>query len=95
VATKQPTKPSSKQPAKRQSPTPDRNLSVADLMALPPDALLTIPESMMYLATSERNLRRFIYERRIASIKLGGLIRIRKRALDAYLDSQTREAQAS
>jgi excisionase family DNA binding protein len=74
--------------------SPDRHLTVADLMALPPEALMTIPEVMLYLPANERNVRRLVYERRVASIKMGGLIRIRKRALDEYLNSRTREAEA-
>jgi excisionase family DNA binding protein len=74
--------------------SPDRNLTVTDLMALPPDALLTLPEVVLYLATTERNVRRLVYGGHISSIKMGGLLRFRKRALDEYLDSRTREAEA-
>ncbi len=53
------------------------------------DELLTKAEAAEYLNTSVRHVTRLLQERRLPYVKLGGLVRIRRSALDEYIDSRT------
>jgi excisionase family DNA binding protein len=49
------------------------------------DKLLTVKETAERLGTSVRFVRRLVFERRIAYVKLGGHVRIASRDLDAFI----------
>jgi excisionase family DNA binding protein len=49
------------------------------------DKLLTVEETAERLGTSVRFVRRLVFERRIAYVKLGRHIRIAVRDLDAFI----------
>jgi excisionase family DNA binding protein len=49
------------------------------------DALLTVEEAAERLGTSARFVRRLVFERRIAYIKLGRHVRIAPGDLDAFI----------
>ena len=50
-----------------------------------PDPLLSVPDAGQYLGTGERYARRLIAERRIAYVKVGRHVRIRRSALDGLI----------
>jgi excisionase family DNA binding protein len=56
------------------------------------DELLTVKEAADWLGTSERFIRRLIFERRIAYTKLGRHVRIAARDLDAFITAGRVEA---
>jgi excisionase family DNA binding protein len=47
--------------------------------------LLDVPGAAAYLNTSQRFIRRLVEERRVTFIKLGRLVRIDARDLDAFI----------
>jgi excisionase family DNA binding protein len=49
------------------------------------DTLLTIEQAAERLGTSPRFVRRLVFERRIAYVKLGRYVRITTRDLDAFI----------
>jgi excisionase family DNA binding protein len=49
------------------------------------DRLLTVEEAAERLGTSMRFVRRLVFERRIAYVKLGRHVRIAARDLDAFI----------
>jgi excisionase family DNA binding protein len=49
------------------------------------DALLSIDQAAERLGTSPRFVRRLVFERRIAYVKLGRHVRIAARDLDAFI----------
>jgi excisionase family DNA binding protein len=49
------------------------------------DRLLTVEQAAERLGTSVRFLRRLVFERRIAYVKLGRHVRIATRDLDAFI----------
>lgn len=49
-----------------------------------------IPVAAAHLATSERHLRRLVYERRVPFTKLGGKVRFDLDELDKFLAGDTR-----
>ena len=49
------------------------------------DSLLTIEQAAARLGTSVRFVRRLVFERRIAYVKLGRHVRIAARDLDAFI----------
>ena len=49
------------------------------------DKLLTVEEAAARLGTSTRFVRRLVFERRIAYVKLGRHVRIPARDLDAFI----------
>jgi excisionase family DNA binding protein len=49
------------------------------------DTLLTVEQAAERLGTTERFVRRLVFERRIAYVKLGRHVRIAGRDLDAYI----------
>jgi excisionase family DNA binding protein len=51
------------------------------------DKLLTVEEAAARLGTSERFVRRLIFERRIAYTKLGRHVRIAASDLDAFISA--------
>jgi excisionase family DNA binding protein len=51
------------------------------------DKLLTVEETAERLGTSVRFVRRLVFERRIAYVKLGRYVRIAARDLDAFIDA--------
>lgn len=55
--------------------------------------LLTVKEAAEYLATKEGHVRRLVSERRIAFVKIGGLVRFRRGTLDQFIADGTVEAQ--
>jgi len=55
--------------------------------------LLTVTEAAARLNVTERWVRRAIFERRFAVVRLGRLVRIPSEALDAYVDAH-RDAAA-
>lgn len=55
------------------------------------DLLLTPDELAALLRVSVRTVRRWIYERKIESIRVGGLVRIRQSVVDRWLSERTRE----
>jgi excisionase family DNA binding protein len=56
------------------------------------DKLLTVEEAAERLGTSVRFVRRLIFERRIASTKLGRHVRIATSDLDAFITAGRVEA---
>lgn len=48
-----------------------------------------------YLATTERHIRRLVYERRIPYIKLGSKVRFDRADLDAYVDAHRVPAEVA
>jgi len=60
--------------------------------ALDKPILLEIAQAADYLNVSARMVRRMVEEKRVAYIKIGKLIRIDKRDIDAYLAAQRIEA---
>ena len=54
--------------------------------------LFEIDQAADYLNVSVRMIRRMVEEKRVAYIKIGKLIRIDKRDIDAYLAAQRIEA---
>jgi excisionase family DNA binding protein len=63
------------------------------------DRLLTVDEAAERLGTSTRFVRRLIFERRIAFVKVGRHVRITPSDLDAYIaaariDALRRRAEA-
>ena len=60
--------------------------------ALDKPILLEIAQAADYLNFSARMVRRMVEEKRVAYIKIGKLIRIDKRDIDAYLAAQRIEA---
>jgi excisionase family DNA binding protein len=63
------------------------------------DRLLTVDEAAERLGTSTRFVRRLIFERRIAFVKVGRHVRITPGDLDAYIaagrvDARRRRAEA-
>jgi excisionase family DNA binding protein len=57
------------------------------------DQLLTVPEAAARLNVSERWVRRAIFERRFAVVRLGRLVRVPGDALDDYIETN-RDAAA-
>lgn len=55
--------------------------------------LLTVPEAAERLNVSERWMRRAIFERRFAVVRLGRLVRVPCDSLDAYVEAN-RDAAA-
>ena len=51
------------------------------------DKLLTVQEAAERLGTSVRFVRRLVFERRIAYVKVGRYVRIAARDLDAFIDA--------
>ena len=56
--------------------------------------LYDVARGAEYLATSERHVRRLIYERRIPYLKVGRKVRLDRRDLDAWLDAHRVPAEA-
>ncbi len=54
--------------------------------------LLDVPAAAEYLGTGERFVRRLIAERRVTFVKVGRLVRLDARDLDAFLDAGRVEA---
>ena len=54
--------------------------------------LFEIDQAAEYLNVSVRMIQRMVQEKRVAYIKIGKLIRIDKRDIDAYLTAQRIEA---
>ena len=54
--------------------------------------LFEIDQAAEYLNVSVRMIQRMVQEKRVAYIKIGKLIRIDKRDIDAYLAAQRIEA---
>jgi excisionase family DNA binding protein len=73
--------------------SPDRGLDVAALVALPGDALLTQKEAALYLGVTYRWIRRHVIAKSFTITRTGKQVRIRKSALDEYLDRQTEPAR--
>ena len=51
------------------------------------DMLLTVEQASERLGTSVRFVRRLVFERRIAYVKVGRHVRIATRDLDAFIDA--------
>jgi excisionase family DNA binding protein len=51
------------------------------------DALLSVEQAAERLGTSVRFVRRLVFERRIAYVKLGRHVRISSRDLDAFIEA--------
>jgi excisionase family DNA binding protein len=51
------------------------------------DSLLTVEQAAERLGTSVRFVRRLVFERRIAYVKVGRHVRIATRDLDAFIDA--------
>ena len=51
------------------------------------DTLLSVEQAAERLGTSVRFVRRLVFERRIAYVKLGRHVRISSRDLDAFIDA--------
>jgi excisionase family DNA binding protein len=51
------------------------------------DTLLSVEQAAERLGTSARFVRRLVFERRIAYIKLGRHVRITARDLDAFIEA--------
>jgi len=57
--------------------------------------LLDVAGAADALFTSERHVRRLIYERKIPYLKVGGLVRFTREDLNSWMDSNRREVVAS
>jgi excisionase family DNA binding protein len=53
------------------------------------DRLLSVEEAAEYLNVGVRFIRRVVADRRIPYVKVGKYVRLKKSALDAYIDAQT------
>jgi excisionase family DNA binding protein len=51
------------------------------------ERLLTVAEAAERLNTTPRHMRRLVFERRIAYVKLGRHVRISSRDLDAFIEA--------
>lgn len=51
-------------------------------------ALMDIKELAAYLSITVRHVRRLVQDRRIPFLKVGGLLRFRRSAIDAWLDDR-------
>jgi excisionase family DNA binding protein len=51
------------------------------------DTLLSVEQAAERLGTSARFVRRLVFERRIAYVKLGRHVRISSRDLDAFIEA--------
>jgi excisionase family DNA binding protein len=49
-------------------------------------SLLTVTEAAAYLRVSERFIRRIVYERRIAFVKVGKFVRFERADLDGFME---------
>jgi excisionase family DNA binding protein len=56
------------------------------------DTLLSVEQAAERLGTSVRFVRRLVFERRIAYIKLGRHVRISSRDLDAFIEASRVDA---
>jgi excisionase family DNA binding protein len=74
---------------KTRTASPNRQLDLAALEAMPPSALLTIPEAAQYLSVTPRWMRRAVTMRLFDTVRVGRLVRVPKSALDSYRQSQT------
>lgn len=63
--------------------------TVREVESLEP--LLDVAGAAQMLATSERHIRKLIYERRIPYVKVGGKVRFRQQALDRWIEANTVE----
>lgn len=57
-----------------------------------PDDLLTTPEAASYLNVTDRWMRRAVADRRVPFVKVGRLLRFRRKALDEFIAANTVEA---
>jgi excisionase family DNA binding protein len=55
-------------------------------------APLPVPDAAKYAGTSERHIRRLIFERRLASCRLGGRVLVFPDDIDALLEAGRRPA---
>lgn len=56
------------------------------------DCLIDVNELAHRLGTTERHIRRLVFERRIPYVKVGRLVRFEPRAIERWLDEQRRHA---
>jgi excisionase family DNA binding protein len=54
--------------------------------------LLTLEEAAVYLTVTPRFMRRLVFERRIAHVKVGRFVRFERADLDAFLTAGRIEA---
>lgn len=77
-------------------PLPTRPDVAADSVLVAPRSaplLLTIPEAADLLALSRATLYRLIADGQIETLRIGGVQRIRPRALDRFLDAVERRSR--
>ncbi|MDP9430108.1 MAG: helix-turn-helix domain-containing protein [Actinomycetota bacterium] len=53
------------------------------------DRLLSVGEAAEYLNVGERFIRRVVADRRIPFVKVGKYVRLKKSALDAFIEANT------
>lgn len=73
--------------------TIERALAQAGVSPRP--ALMTAPEAADYLALSPHTVRIWAQQGKLPCVKLGASLRFRREDLDAYVESNRREAVAS
>lgn len=57
--------------------------------------LMDVPEAAAYLNTTERWVRRAIFENRLPYVKLGALVRLERSALDELVEQGRQPARKS
>jgi excisionase family DNA binding protein len=70
------------------------DLEGADRGRLTVDQLLTVKEAAQRLACSEAAVRRWLYQRRLPAVKVGRLVRLRAKDLEAVITKGVRPASA-
>jgi excisionase family DNA binding protein len=59
------------------------------------DKLLTVKEAASILTCSEAAVRKWLYQRRLPSVKIGRLIRLRAADIEALIEGGARKATGS
>jgi len=57
------------------------------------DAYMTIADVSVLLCIKEKTIRQWIYQGKIPSIKINGLVRFRKRDIDTWIEALARSRQ--
>jgi excisionase family DNA binding protein len=57
------------------------------------EKLLTVKQAAEWLVCSEAAIRKWLYQRRLRPVKIGRLVRLRQRDLEAMVTTGLRQAQ--
>jgi excisionase family DNA binding protein len=78
-------------PKKKKEPVTDRNIIEVE-RDIPPSGLMTANEAIGYLGIRYSHMRSLIFKRQIPTIKIGRLLRFKKKDLDNWLKTNSRGA---